>query len=292
MVDNKAGAAEAVAVLEFRRFERRGEFKAVKVGCVAIERYLRNALIRFDDVGIVNLERLIFSDSNAAVPIGIGPGKVVILRKHSFGRLSDVARKIRNVIVVRHAVVIHIKSKLFVLIMRFNAHAVAAVACFTVVRHVVEVDLPLKVVILESCLVAEHDTALCHIARCERVVVVGREIEVVGNRQIHAARRAHAVSWRQKARTAFVADRKREPWRAEDRHAHEVQARASARSGLIIFIDLKFIELDVPGFIIAFARRNRYIFKGRVIARKKLDVLGAASDIARCIFVLGVLHLP
>ena len=277
-------------MLELRRFERGGKLKPVEIGCVSVQRDLRHAFVRLNDIVIIDLERLVLRDADAAVPISVGPREVVVLRQHRFGRFSDIARKVRNVVVVRNTVVINIERKLVTLIVRLDAHAVAAFVRFAVVGHPVEVDLPFEVVVLQARLVAEHQTAFGHDAGCERVVVVGREVEVVGDREIHTARRAHAVGRREKARAAFIADRECEPGRAENRYAHEVQARARTRSGLVVLVDLEFVELDEPSFVVSLAGRNCHVLERGVVAREKLHVSGTPANIARCVFILGIGH--
>ena len=206
----------------------RRELEAVEVAVIGIQNHLRHTFVGNDRCAAVNLQRLILGNAQQRIPIGIGPSQTVILRQHRFGRLADVAGEVRNKVVIGYAVVVDVGTKLVTLIVGLDARTPTVFLGNAVARQIVKVDLCVKCVVLKSCFIAQHDAALGHDARRKRVVVVGRDIEVIRDRDIDAASRAHAVSWREKPRTTLVADGKCKPGRREDGNVLEVQYGSGA----------------------------------------------------------------
>ena len=60
----------------------RRELEAVEVAVIGIQNHLRHTFVGNNRCAAVNLQRLILSNAQQRIPIGIGPGQTVILRQH------------------------------------------------------------------------------------------------------------------------------------------------------------------------------------------------------------------
>ena len=233
---------------------------------------------------------LILRHAQEGVPVRFVVGEGVFLRQDRFGGFADVAGEVRNVAVVRHAVVVDLEAELVAAVFPFEAQAVAVVVILAVVGEVVEIEFPLDVREEEAELVPHHHAALRHDAGREGVVVVRRDVEVVRHREIDASGRAHPVGGRQEARTALIADREGEPGRPENGHALKVQGRARAARALVVLVDFELVHADEPGLVVAAAGRDGDVLHRGGVAREELDVLGAAAKAAGGVLPLGVGH--
>ena len=208
---NEAGAADARRMRKLRRVDHGCKFKSAPVGGIAVEDHLRDALVGNDRRHALDFESLVLRHAQRRIPVGIGPGETVVLRENRFRGFADASREVRDVVVVRDPVVVRTEGELLAVVRRLNAGAPSRVVVDAVVGEVVEVDLGFEVVVLEASFIAEHHAALRHDAGREGVVVVGGDVEVVGNCNVDAARGAHAVGGREKARAPLRADGERKP---------------------------------------------------------------------------------
>ena len=290
-LEDEAVARRERRMLEPRRLDGRADLEAVEVAVVAVEGDLGHAFVRLVVVDVVEGERLVLLDVDRRVPVRLVVAKGVFLRQDGFGGLSDVAREVADEVIVGDAVVVDEGAQLVAAPAHVDVQARTAVVHLLVVGHQRVVDCRLEVVVEEPGLGVEHDAALGHQTGRQRKVVVGRDVEVVRDREVEAAGRAHAEGRHEEAGAALTAHGEGEPRGAEDGHAHEVQRGVRARCRLVVLVDLELVHLDEPGFVVALAGRDLGVVKDGRFTRDEADVLRAAADVARRIFVFGVRHV-
>jgi hypothetical protein len=95
-------------------------------------------------------------------------------------------------------------------------------------------------------LTAELQAALGHDPRRDRRVVVRREVEVVGQRELDAARARRSCRRHEEATLALVGERELEPRRVEDRCAEEAHGRVMRGADHPVRVEVELVRLQVP----------------------------------------------
>ena len=285
---NEAVTLDSALMLETGGIEVRGELKAVPVTDIAVERDARHAFVRND----ARTDGLILVDGDARIPERrVSVGQAQVLRQDGHGGLTDVAREVRDKIVVAHAVVINVTVPGTVVVLPFETQARARGVCFMVARQNVIVELGIPVLLQHPGFRSEHCTALCHHTRCEREVIVRCNVEVVRHHKVHTAARTHPERRNKEPGAALIADGEHEPGGAENGNAQKVQRGPLAFGHLVVLIDVELVEFDKPGLLVLRAGCDFHTFHLRGVAGEKADVFGAAAQFARSVFILRVLHL-
>ena len=211
LLEDEAVARRERRMLEPRRLDGRADLEAVEVAVVAVEGDLGHAFVRLVVVDVVEGERLVLLDVDRRVPVRLVVAKGVFLRQDGFGGLSDVAREVADEVIVGDAVVVDEGAQLVAAPAHVDVQARTAVVHLLVVGHQRVVDCRLEVVVEEPGLGVEHDAALGHQTGRQRKVVVGRDVEVVRDREVEAAGRAHAEGRHEEAGAALTAHGEGEP---------------------------------------------------------------------------------
>ena len=131
---------------------------------------------------------------------------------------------------------------------------------------------------------AELQPALAHHARRHRQVVVRREVEVVGQRELEPARARRARGRHEEAALALVVEREVDPRRVEDRRAEEAHGRVARGADLPVGVEIELAGLEVP----VLARRDA----GRVAPVGDVVAVGTGEhDLRRVAARAGVADL-
>ena len=112
--------------------------------------------------------------------------------------------------------------------------------------------------------------AVAHRSRGERRVVVGREVEVVGGRDVDPGGPAHAQGRREKSGLAPIAQREAHPRRVEHPPPHEFDPHVPCGAEFLHVVELDVVRGDAPVRVAGVARRiGRVVRGGALVAEAR-----------------------
>ena len=213
---------------------------------------LRHAVVRRGDrrVGILQrLERL-HAPEQAPRPVDVGDARLA--RQRRLRRDRDPVREVGEVGVVGHLVQVEVRAEprdTQLLQVPPDERVARRVRLPVVGQHLrvgLAAVLPAGAAEQVAELSAELQAALAHDARRDRRVVVGREVEVVRQREFDAARARRSRGRHQEAALALVRQRELEPRRVEDRRAEEAHRRVAGGADHALRVEVELRRLQVP----------------------------------------------
>ena len=224
--------------------------------------------------------------------------EVGILRQVADRELLHRSAEVGEVAVVGHPVVVDRPDRVARKVVRvLPRNAFARVVELAVVGQVLEPELAGERTLQVAELVLQLVAALRHEHRGERGVVLRRDVPVVGNAELEAARAGLRVVGREQAAAAPVAERERGPGRSEDRGVEEAQPRVARRALLLLEIELDLARLDPPVLLPRPAGGVVRVGQAVALAAEELDALGGAArgavaleQIARALERAGVVE--
>src|SRR5260370_17595766 len=105
-------------------------------------------------------------------------------------------------------------------------------------------------------LLGDLESALFHVGRREREVVVGREVQVIRNCELGPALAGNADRRRKEARFALIVERKIKGWRRDDAHSLETHAGAAGGPYLAREVQIHLVGPDQPAVASRLAGRE------------------------------------
>src|SRR5262249_21140471 len=118
---------------------------------------------------------------------------------------------------------------------------------------------------------------LLHVARSQRQVVLGREIDVVRKGKLEPALAGDSGRRRKKARFSLVVEREIELGRREHVDALEVHAPAARGAHVAGEIEIQLVRLDVPAVIAGLARGEDSVLDPVLVFAQNLYAFGLAA---------------
>ena len=201
--------------------------------------------------------------------------------ERGLGRDRDALGQVREVLVVGHLVEVQVAGEpgcqLLVVAPRIEPARGVGLA---VVGQDLGVGLALdrlRRVEQVAELTADLQAALGHDPRRDRRVVVRREVEVVGQRDVEAARARLPDDRYQEARLALAGQRELDPGRVEDRHAHEVESRIVGDADLLPGVDLDRLAAQEPVLARRDARRHAGLQDVVAVGADEGEAIGIAA---------------
>src|SRR5690242_4336256 len=169
------------------------EIEAAYILAQSGEGELRGAGVRGNDriIRILqNLEPLYPGAGRIAarVPPRPGVGHEPLARQRRLGSDVDACREVAEIVVVRHLVQVeYTEKRSSVIVSADEAQRRTTRVGGAVTRQVLGLELAVVVLRQIAELLGDLQSALFHVARCEREVVVGREVQVVRSGELGSA---------------------------------------------------------------------------------------------------------
>ena len=138
--------------------------------------------------------------------------------------------------------------------------------------------------------VFQHQTALHHQVRRDRVVIVRRDIPVVRHRDLDTFQRTHAECRREKTALSLLADREFKPRHHHHRNAAEVERRSRAFRCEIPLIKVEPVHIHPPGVVTLRAGRDTGFRHRDVGSVNKVHLIRAAPETSRAERVVRLRH--
>ena len=160
-------------------------------------------------------------------PEAAAVGDIGVLLQVADRGLAHLARKIDEIAVVGHPVEVDVQAHSWQHRLRvIPRDAVALPPELGIFGHVFQPELASVSGIDVAAFISQESAALGHVRRRDRGVVFGRDVPVVRDAGLEAARAAVRVVRRQQAALALVLEGKAGKGRPEDRGVEEAQPRA------------------------------------------------------------------
>src|SRR2546426_4987266 len=187
----------------------------------------------------------------------------------------DAGRKIAEIAVVRDFVQIESAQEgAIAVVAASQSHTVAAAIRGTVIREHLRAEIAFVVLLQIAELLRELQSALFHVTRREREVVVGREIQVIRNSDLGSALPGNADRRRKKARFALVIQREIKRRRRDDGQSLEIHAAAAGGSHLAREIQIQLVGLDQPAVVARLAGGEEAVLDSVLVLAQELNRLG------------------
>src|SRR3989449_3213895 len=182
------------------------------------------------------------------------------------------SRKIAEIAVVRDFVQIESAQEgAIAVVAASQSHPVTAAIGGTVIREHLRAEIAFVVLLQIAELLRELQSALFHVTRREREVVVGREIQVIRNSNLGSALPGNADRRRKKARFALVIQREIKRRRRDDGQSLEIHAAAAGGSHLAREIQIQLVGLDQPAVVARLAGGEEAVLDSVLVLPKELD---------------------
>ena len=160
----------------------------------------------------------------------------------------------------------------------------------TVMRHDVIDELAGVIGLQIAEFVFQHQTALHHQVRRDRVVIVRGDIPVVRDRDLNTLRRTHAKCRREETALSLLSDREFKPRHHHHRNAAEIKGRSRAFRREIPLIKVETVHIHPPGVVTLRAGRDPGFRHRDVGTINKVHLIRAAPESSRAERIVRLRH--
>ncbi len=241
---------------------------------------LRSAAVRDDDRIVRILQDLeSLHPCRRRVGARVPPPAVVsqkaLARQRGLRSDVDAGRKVAEIVVVGNFVQVESAKDGVIAVVAVNqTHRQAAAIRGTVVREHLRVEIAVVVLLQITELLRELQSALFHVTRREREVVVGREIQVVRNSELGSALPGSADQGRKKARLALVIQREVKGRRGDDAQSFEIHAGAARGPHVAREIQLQLVGPHQPAVVARLAGGEEAVLDSVLIFAQEFHRFG------------------
>src|SRR5438309_9878446 len=186
----------------------------------------------------------------ARVPPLAVVGQKALARQRGLRSNVDAGRKVAEIAVVGDFVQVESAKEGAIAVVAANqTHAIAAAIRDTVIREYLRAEIAFVILLQITELLRELQSALFHVTRREREVVVGREIQVIRNSDLGPALPGNTDRGREKTRFALVIQREIKRRRRDDGQSLEIHAGAAGGPHVAREIQIQLVGPDQPAVI-------------------------------------------
>src|SRR5438477_167467 len=223
----------------------------------------------------------------ARVPPLAVVGQKALARQRGLRSNVDAGRKVAEIAVVGDFVQVEsAKEGAIAVVAADQVHAIAAAIRDTVIREYLRTEIAFVILLQITELLRDLQSALFHVTRRQRQVVVRREIQVIRNSVLGPALPSHADRRREKARFALVIEREVKRGRRDDGQSLEVHARSAGGPRVAREIQFQLVGLDQPAVVARLAGGEGAVLDSVLAFTQEFDRLGLPARRKECLTVL------